>query len=199
MYAFAAHIDRPEVLAHKHVSLGITPPLYTIVGRHLLAAVGEVLGDVVTPKITAAWDEVYWLMTTELVARDARLFQTRKWQAGQDWPQLAVVDKQAVSADAVAITLRPEGDAPLPAFRPGQYLSVAVPMPEAGLTQVRQYSFSDAPGSDAWRITVKRAGSIGASPAGVVSARLHDTIEVGDTLRVGPPAGDFHLHEGDTR
>jgi hypothetical protein len=31
-------------IAHKHASLGITPAQYTIVGRHLMAAVGEVLG-----------------------------------------------------------------------------------------------------------------------------------------------------------
>jgi len=34
-------------IAHKHVSLGIRPEQYTIVGYHLLAAVGEVLGDAV--------------------------------------------------------------------------------------------------------------------------------------------------------
>lgn len=46
-------------IAHKHLSLGIRPDQYTIVGHHLLAAVGEVLGDAVTPEIAAAWDEVY--------------------------------------------------------------------------------------------------------------------------------------------
>lgn len=48
-------------IAHKHISLGIRPEQYTIVGHHLLAAVAEVLGDAVTPEIAAAWDEVYWL------------------------------------------------------------------------------------------------------------------------------------------
>lgn len=203
VYAFAAHMDKPAVIApvldriaHKHVSLGITPAQYTIVGRHLLAAIGEVLGDAVTPEIAAAWDEVYWLMATELVAREARLYQERDWQAGQPWPSLEVVDRTAASADTVALTLRPTDGAPAPAFVPGQYLSVAVPIPDAGLTQVRQYSLSDAPGSDTWRITVKRVAPGEASPAGVVSNRLHEAIQVGDTLRVGPPAGDFRLHDG---
>ena len=205
VYAFAAHMDKPAVIApvldriaHKHVSLGITPAQYTIVGRHLLAAIGEVLGEAITPEIAAAWDEVYWLMATELVAREARLYQARDWQAGQDWPHLEVIGRSAASADSVALTLRPADGSPAPAFIPGQYLSVAVPIPEAGLTQVRQYSLSDAPRDGTWRITVKRVAPGDASPAGLVSNRLHDTVRVGDTLRVGPPAGDFRLLDGDT-
>lgn len=203
VYAFAAHMDAPAVIgpvldriAHKHVSLGITPAQYTIVGRHLLAAIGEVLGDAITPEIAAAWDEVYWLMATELVAREARLYQDRDWQAGQDWPQFEVIAREAASDDTVALTLRPADGGPAAAFIPGQYLSVAVPIPEAGLTQVRQYSLSDAPRDDALRITVKRVAGTDAQPAGVVSNRLHDAIQVGDLLRAGPPAGDFRLNDG---
>ena len=123
------------------------------------------------------------------VAREARLYQARDWQAGQDWPHLEVIGRSAASADSVALTLRPADGSPAPAFIPGQYLSVAVPIPEAGLTQVRQYSLSDAPRDGTWRITVKRVAPGDASPAGLVSNRLHDTVRVGDTLRVGPPAG----------
>ena len=56
-------------IAYKHVSLGIRPEQYTIVGHHLLAAVGEVLGDAVTPEVADAWGEVYWLFAAQLIAR----------------------------------------------------------------------------------------------------------------------------------
>src|SRR6478735_10890309 len=69
-----------ERIAYKHISLGIRPEQYTIVGRNLLAAVGEVLGDAVTPEIADAWNEVYWLFATQLIAEEARLYQ----QAGVD-------------------------------------------------------------------------------------------------------------------
>ncbi|HEX5907784.1 MAG TPA: globin domain-containing protein, partial [Propionibacteriaceae bacterium] len=68
--AYAVQLIDPEApsfdhvmrrIAYKHVSLGIRPEQYTIVGEHLLASVGEVLGDAVTPEIAAAWSEVYWL------------------------------------------------------------------------------------------------------------------------------------------
>ncbi len=62
-------------IAYKHISLGIPPEQYTIVGHHLLAAVAEVLGDAVTPEVADAWGEVYWLFATQLIAEEARLYQ----------------------------------------------------------------------------------------------------------------------------
>lgn len=68
--AYAVNLIDPEApdfapimqrIAHKHVSLGIQAQEYTIVGHHLLKAVGTVLGDAITPEVAAAWDEVYWL------------------------------------------------------------------------------------------------------------------------------------------
>ena len=64
-------------------------------------------------------------------------------------------------------------------------MSVALPLPDPGLTQVRQYSFSNAPGDGIWRITVKRVDARGDAPAGMVSGRIHSAVEVGDRLRVG--------------
>ena len=57
--AYAVQLIDPEAppfdhvmrrIAYKHVSLGIRPEQYTIVGQHLLASVGKVLGDAVTPR-----------------------------------------------------------------------------------------------------------------------------------------------------
>lgn len=204
VYAFAAHMDRPEVIgpvldriAHKHLSLGITPAQYTIVGRHLLASLGEVLGAAITLEIAAAWDEVYWLMATELVAREARLYQERDWQAGQAWPALGVASKEITSSDTVTLTLQSLDETPLPDFVPGQYLSVAMPVPELGVTQIRQYSLSDAPNGKTWRITVKHVTEGDGTPAGLVSSRIHSALEVGNQIHVGPPAGDFQLRNDD--
>src|SRR5699024_515007 len=66
--------------AHKHVSLGISAPEYMIVGHYLLGAAAKILGDAATREIAAAWDEVYWLFATALIAEDARLYA----EAGTD-------------------------------------------------------------------------------------------------------------------
>ena len=51
--AYAVHLINPDApsfdhvlrrIAYKHCALGIRPEQYTIVGRNLMAAVGEVLG-----------------------------------------------------------------------------------------------------------------------------------------------------------
>ena len=66
VYAAAANIDNlgailPVVnqIAHKHKSLGITPEQYPIVGKYLLGAIKEVLGDAATPEIIEAWSQTY--------------------------------------------------------------------------------------------------------------------------------------------
>lgn len=204
VYGYAANLDRPEVInpildriAHKHVSLGITPSQYTIVGRHLIASIGEVLGSAATPEIISAWDEAYWLMACDLVAREARIYQDVSWTAGQSWQVMDVIEKSRASDDAVAVYLRPTDGLLTRTFLPGQYISVALEAPALGLTQRRQYSLSNDPSEGIWRITVKREIQ-GQGPAGTISNLLHDQISAGDSLLVGPPAGDFILNTSDT-
>ena len=64
LFAYAANIDNADALTpvisrivQKHVSLGIRAEHYPIVGHHLLAAIGEVLGKAATPELIAAWAE----------------------------------------------------------------------------------------------------------------------------------------------
>ncbi|WP_373974964.1 globin domain-containing protein [Chitinibacter sp. SCUT-21] len=199
VYGYASNLGRTEItepilnrIAHKHVSLGITPAQYTIVGRHLIASIGEVLGEAATKEILSAWDEAYWLMATDLIAREARIYQELAWQAGQDWDEMTIIDKQQAGDGAMAIYLRPSNGSPLRPFSPGQYISVGLDVPALGLNQCRQYSLSQA-AQDVWRITVKREQPQ-QGPAGNVSNLLHDAKQIGDTLRVGPPAGEFVLH-----
>jgi nitric oxide dioxygenase len=111
---------------------------------------------------------------------------------------MELAERRQESADAVSLVLRrPDGRA-TPAFRPGQYVSVRVGLPD-GARQIRQYSLSTAPDHKTWRITVKRERAAdGSVPDGEVSSWLHAHAEVGDVLDVSLPAGDLVLPEGDT-
>jgi ferredoxin-NADP reductase/MOSC domain-containing protein YiiM len=82
----------------------------------------------------------------------------------------------------------PDGS-PLPAARAGQYLTVRVPGTDRPAA-VRSYSLSSAPGSGAYRISVKH------EPGGVVSGRLTGATRSGDLLDVAAPRGEFVLREG---
>ncbi|MGR6318364.1 globin domain-containing protein [Micromonospora soli] len=178
-------------IAHKHASLGITATQYTIVGRHLLAAVGEVLGDAVTPAVAAAWDEVYWLLACELIAREARLYTGAGVPENASvWREWRVAEKVRETVDVVSFTLVPADGGPAPAFTPGQYVSVAVDLDGGRGQQIRQYSLSGRPGATHWRITVKRVRGAAGAPDGMVSTVLHERVAVGDTLRLSPPFGE---------
>ncbi|MFE7409726.1 globin domain-containing protein [Streptomyces laurentii] len=188
---------RPDVMlsriAHKHASLGVTADQYKIVHEHLFAAIVEVLGEAVTPEVAQAWDEVYWLMANALIAIEARLYQEQGVEAGQVWHQMEIAGRHEETADIVSFTLRHPDGRPVSAFRPGQYVSVQVELPD-GAHQIRQYSLSNAPGRPEWRITVKR---VKGDPAGEVSSWLHENGKAGTPVNVSIPFGDLVLPEGD--
>ena len=66
VHAYAANIDRLEELgpvveriAQKHVALNILPEHYPAVGRALIGALRNVLGQAATDEVIAAWTEAY--------------------------------------------------------------------------------------------------------------------------------------------
>ena len=177
-------------IAYKHISLGIRPEQYTIVGHHLLAAVGEVLGDAVTPEIAAAWDEVYWLFATQLVAQEARLYQQAGVDPARPVRPYRVVRRIEETDDVVSLVLEPTDGGGLPQIGPGQYVSVFVDLPD-GRRQPRQYTVSSTAVATRLQITVLRVRGVNGAPDGMVSSFLHDHVAVGDVLDVSAPAGDF--------
>ena len=97
--------------------------------------------------------------------------------------------------------LRPVDGEPLPAFLPGQYLTLSLATgadsgggssPSRSLT--RCYTLSDRPDPTGYRITVKRALAPADRPdlpSGAASNHLHDKVHEGHVLKVRAPAGHF--------
>jgi nitric oxide dioxygenase len=196
LYAYAANIDNQQALApvisrivHKHVSVGIRAEHYPIVGKYLLEGIADTLGAAATPELLAAWGEAYGLLAGAFIAEEQSLYAANNIEPGQCRP-VTVLRKQQESADVASFYLASADGAPLPSFRPGQYISVTMNVEQWSLKQLRQYSLSDSPDKDYWRISVKREAATAEQPAGMVSGLMHEVRE-GDTLWVGAPCGDF--------
>ncbi|KQW63952.1 NO-inducible flavohemoprotein [Variovorax sp. Root411] len=192
--AFAAHIDRLEALSgalpriiQKHAALGVLPEHYPIVGRCLLQAIREVLGEVATDDIIAAWGEAYQALAGMLIAAEEEVYRANEQQPG-GWRgarRFRVARREAESELILSLYLEPEDGGPLLGFTPGQYLTLVLNVD--GETVRRNYSLSDAPGKPWYRISVKQ------EQGGRVSNWLHAQAPVGTVLEVLPPCGDFVL------
>ncbi|MBW3086845.1 Flavohemoprotein [Austwickia sp. TVS 96-490-7B] len=193
--SFEPVLDR---IAHKHVSLGIRAEQYTIVGRHLMAAIGEVLGDAVTPEVAAAWDEVYWLLAMQLAAAEARLYALGGVDPAQPWRDYRVAERRdEVPGEVITLVLAPVDGQPVPQHRAGQYVTINAALSD-GSTQPRQYTLSGAARPDTMQVTIRRVRGTADTPAGMISNLLHDDTPVGTILQVSIPCGDVYVDDSDS-
>lgn len=231
LFAYATHIDDPGVLmsdvermCQKHASLNISADQYPIVGEHLINALGKVLGNAVTPAVKDAWVAAYWQLADIMIKREKQIYdqqdqdpgsKVNHWHSGE-WHEFVIAAKEPEAEGITSFYLKSKTSAPtqvvqhhqrskLPSYLPGQYISVMVDVPALGHAQARQYSLSDVPGQDYYRITVKREDGLQLNlndaisvekverHTGFVSNILHDTKNVGDTVLISHPAGEFTL------
>jgi nitric oxide dioxygenase len=210
VFAYAANIGNAQALGpvvtrivHKHASVGIRAEHYPIVGHHLLGAIKQTLGEAATEPLLAAWAEAYTSLAKLLVEAEKQMYEEAGVQPGATRP-MRVTEVEKQSDTVLSIRFVADDGAPLPAFRPGQYVSVEMSLPE-GRRQLRQYSLSDASGvatarvatpgvatpADSMRISVKREQAGAATPAGAISNWIHENVKVGSVLRVTHPFGEF--------
>src|SRR3954451_20210920 len=93
-------------VAHKHASLGIRPEQYQVVYDNLMWAIGDVLGDAVTPEIANAWSEVYWLMAFALINEERGLYSARGVRPETVWRDWQVTDKIRQTDDVVTFRVK---------------------------------------------------------------------------------------------
>ena len=106
------------------------------------------------------------------------------------WPgfrQLAVTAVARESESVISIRLDDSNGAPLPAARPGQYLTLRLRLDKQRTSVLRNYSLSGPPDAGYYRISVKRESD------GAASGYLHTRLAVGDQLDVAAPRGSFIL------
>ncbi|WP_332634062.1 NO-inducible flavohemoprotein [Halalkalibacter flavus] len=208
VYAAAQYIDQLETIfpavkqiAHKHRSLGVKAEHYPIVGEHLLLAIKDVLGDAATDEIINAWGEAYGVIADVFISVEQEMYNEAATKPGgwEGFREFIITNKVKESDVITSFYLKPKDGGSLSNFQPGQYITVKAIIDREAYTHLRQYSLSDVPGEEYYRISVKREDGKGDIPAGIVSNFLHHQVSEGDTLEITAPAGDFVLQTHENR
>ena len=198
VFLYATHIDALQNLgpmvnhiAHKHASLQVAPEHYPIVGKYLLEAIQDHLGLAPDHPVLAAWAEAYAQLAGIFIQTEEAIYSQNAQKPGgwRGFRPFIIRDIQQEASGVKSVYLQAEDGQPIVSFEPGQYLGIKVRIPGQEYDEIRQYSLSNAPGKDSYRITVKAEGTP-PKHEGKVSHLLHNA-QPGDRVWVQPPTGDF--------
>ncbi|MGD1921776.1 MAG: 2Fe-2S iron-sulfur cluster-binding protein [Pleurocapsa sp.] len=107
-----------------------------------------------------------------------------------------MVKKEAESKEITSFYFQPVDGGKITDFKPGQFLTIKLDIPEQDRPIIRTYSLSDYPDSqDYYRLSIKREGSPKGLdvPPGIASNFMHDHIQEGSIIPCKPPNGKFYL------
>ena len=194
--AYAEQIDDPSVLApvvtrieHKHVSLGVRPEHYPIVGKHLLASIREVLGEAATDELVDAWAAAYGQLADLLIAEEAAVCRFRR-QARRLDPAGAPARAARGGKQRNHLVLPGAGRRrPGAGYQPASTCRCAFTCPNWADAAAPVQPVGRAPGRDG---CASRSSASWAWPARrpAASNALHDRLQVGGVLD-GAAAGRF--------
>ncbi|SEL89144.1 nitric oxide dioxygenase [Colwellia chukchiensis] len=195
--AYAKHIENlnaltsaVERIAQKHTSFNIQAEHYAIVGHHLIETLRELASEAFTAEVEEAWSNAYQFLAGIFINREAQLYQERAAKEGgwQGARAFTVIDKVTESALVKSFIFAPVDQQAVIGFTPGQYIGLEVHPTGNDYKEIRQYSLSDKPNGKSYRISVKREQQ---GVPGKVSNYLHDSVNIGDEVKLYAPAGDF--------
>ncbi len=196
---YARHIDQLDQLGdlvakiiNKHVALQILPEHYPIVGSCLLRAISEVLGDeIATPEVMSAWAAAYGQLADILIGAEGAIYDQKAeavggWRGAREFKLAKRVEE---SGEITSFYFEPADKGPILAAEPGQYIGMQLILDGEEIR--RNYSLSSLGTDGQYRISVKREAG------GRASNYLHDQFQVGASIQLFPPAGDFTLKASD--
>lgn len=145
------------------------------------------------PALSAGWQESFRALLAqeragEPPAGNAGLEpEAASAPAWKGFRMMRVAKRAQESASILSLTLEGVDGSPLALPLPGQFVVVRVRPNPAAPPVLRSYSLSDLPGTDHYRVSVKRETN------GVASGYIFDRVHAGDTLDVSAPRGNFTI------
>lgn len=198
--AAAKHLDKLAVLlpqvtqiSHKHRALQILPEHYPIVGHHLIGAIKEVLGEAANDDIIDAWTEAYDEIADVFIQLEKTMYEQEMWEG---FAPFKITEKVEAATDIAAFTVVPVNDdidLSKLSLSAGQYITVKTDPEDSDHIALRHYSLYSATSDKGIQFAVRRDNRN--EHYGLVSNHLHDHLDVGDTILLSAPAGDFELNQ----
>ena len=111
------------------------------------------------------------------------------------WPgfrPLRVSHMERESRSVLSLVLVPADKQPLAVALPGQFVVLRLRPTPDGPPLLRNYSLSDTPSADHYRVSVKQEVN------GAASTYVHTQVQVDDVLEVSAPRGAFTFNQGES-
>jgi len=198
VYYFAENLDNLEAMkpqmdriSSKHRAILVKPEHYPVVGKYLIQAIKEFLGDKATPELMAAWQALYDLIAATFMKQEKILYE----QLGSDsrdhgFIPFTVVQKDTVAAGpTIALKLTRSDGGKLISYHPGQYVTVRTE--KDGVLHHGHYPLVEPFNGNNYTIVFKPGNDIDQNS--IVSEELIRNRVVGSTVLVSAPAGSFAL------
>lgn len=174
----------------KHVGLQVKPDHYPIVGQCILDTMKTLLGDrIATEEFLTAWATAYGNLAQTLINAEADKYKSNEWDGFRDFNISRIVNE---SKNVKSVYFKPVDGGKIAIPKRGQYVCIRFKLPDSETEKGREYSLSQYPSSDEYRISVRLVED------GQISPFIHNGLQVGSTIRVTPPAGQFVYREANS-
>ncbi len=200
--AYASNIDQlqnlvgfpgspVDIIAAKHCGLNVLPEHYPIVHEHLMAAIGKVLGNAVTPEISAAWSEAVLFLAGVLIDAEEKMYSTAEKREG-GWRgfapfKVSAIEQQTDNVKSFRFEPTNNNGGGTIDYTAGQFVTLQVDPEGDGLTAPRHYTLTSLPGESTLECTIKKVDQ-----GNGVSKFMHEQISVGSMVNLSPPFGVFN-------
>jgi nitric oxide dioxygenase len=197
IYYFVQNLDnldtlKPQMsrLSSKHRAVGVKPENYPTVGKYLVQAITEALGDKNTPEATAAWQALYNTMASVFIKQEKELYDQLGSEADKGFVPFTIVKKEPIaSGPTYVVTLARQDGGKVWNYNPGQYITLRIE--KNGVIHNGHYTILDPPGGNTYSVALKLGNNTDQNI--ITTEEVINNRGVNSTVLVSAPAGTFGL------
>ncbi|CAF4703813.1 unnamed protein product, partial [Rotaria sp. Silwood2] len=178
-------------VSSRHRAITVKPEHYPIVGKYLLQAIKEHMGDKATPELMAAWQAVYDLIAATFIKLEKELYaKLGSDERDKGFVPFTIVKKEPIASGPIyAITLERHDGGKLFDYHSAQYVTIRVE--KGGVLHHGHYPLIDPCNGDTYTVAFKQGNDLDQNS--IVSEEIIRHHAVGSTILLSSPAGSFSL------